>query len=134
MPDINHILQEGDELNDEQLLKYLQGSLTDEERHELEKQMAHSAFVNDAVEGLQQFDDQAQIQDYVQKLNKDLQKQTAKKKKRKAKRKLKDQDWIVMTVIIVIILCLLGYFTVKEFHKHSKLLQNQSNKQDFKKS
>ena len=118
MADITNILQEGEELNDEQLLKYLDGTLTDEERHALEKQMANSAFVNDAVEGLEHFGNTRNIEHYVHRLNADLQKQTAKKKKKKEKRKLKNQDWIVMAVIIVIILCLLCYFTVKEFHKY----------------
>jgi len=113
-------LHSDEELNEEQLMKYLEGKLSAEEMHAVEKQMADSAFVNDAVEGLQSFTNAVNIETYVDQLNRQLHKQTAEKKRRKEKRKLKQQDWIIMSVVIVMLLCLLAYFVVNEYHKQHK--------------
>jgi len=117
MADLDNILHNDEELNEEQLMKYLEGNLSDEEKHAVEKQMADSAFVNDAVEGLQSFANPVNIETYVEQLNRQLHKQTAEKKRRKEKRKLKQQDWIIMSVIIVILLCMLAYLVVNESRK-----------------
>lgn len=117
MADIKNILQQDDALNDEQLMQYLQGTLSDDDLHAIEKQMADSDFMNDAVEGLQNFKSNKNIEQYVDQLNQQLQKQTATKKKRKEKRKLKSQDWVAVSVIIVLLLCMIGYVVVHQFQK-----------------
>ncbi len=109
MTDNNDIKQEH-EWSDEQLLKYLQDGLSADEQHAIESKMADSPFMNDAVEGLQQMKDKRDIKDYVQQLNDQLHKQTAAKQKRKNKRKFKQQDWIMMAVIILLLLCMLGFW------------------------
>jgi len=56
MPDVNDdILNSEEELSDEQLLNYLRGYLSHEDAHDIEEQMIDDSFVNDAIEGLQQF-------------------------------------------------------------------------------
>ena len=52
---LNNIWNADDELNEEQLLNYINGKLTEEEANAFEKKMAGSSFINDGVEGLQQF-------------------------------------------------------------------------------
>ncbi len=128
MPDIKNILQEEDALNEAQLMQYLQGTLSDEEFHAVEKQMANSDFMNDAVEGLQNFKSNKNIEQYVEQLNQQLHKQTSAKKKRKEKRKLKQQDWIALTVVIVLLLCMLGYIVVNQFQKNKKVDAIQQSK------
>jgi DNA primase len=118
----NNILPKNDELNEEQLLNYIANNLSDKERHTVESQMLENDFINDAIEGLQQFQNKQHIEDYVYQLNKHLAKQTAKKKIKIAKRKLKQQDWIVIAVIIILMLCLLGYLVVKELEKTNATL------------
>jgi len=118
MADINNILQQEEPMSEEQLMKYLQGKLSDEELHSMEKQMVDSDFMNDAVEGLQSFKKTKNIDEYVAQLNHQLQKQTALKIKRKQKRRLKKNDWITLAVIIVLLLSLLGYVVI---HKLSHL-------------
>lgn len=125
MPNSNNILPDNEQLNEEQLLKYLENTLSDEERHALEMQMVDNDFMNDAVEGLQNFKNKQNIQDYVYQLNHQLIKQTTKKRIRKGKRKLKQQDWIVISVMIIIVLCLLGYVVVKEFEKNDAIINSQ---------
>ncbi len=125
MPNSNNILPPDNQLNEEQLLNYLNDNLSDEERHALEMEMVDNNFMNDAVEGLQDFKSKQNIQDYVNQLNHQLIKQTTKKRIRKGKRKLKQQDWIVISVMIIIILCLLGYVVVKEFEKADAVINSQ---------
>lgn len=120
MADLKDILNEDDELRNEDLLKYLQGELPPEDRHKLEKQMADSSFVDDAVEGLQAIGNKASIESYVEDLNRQLHKQVATKKLRKDKRRLRDNPWVVVAVVVVLGLCILGYVVVRYYQKQSE--------------
>ena len=114
MADIKNILQEEDALNEKKMMQYLQGNLPEEELHAIEKQMADSDFINDAIEGLQKFKRPQQIDQYVNQLNHQLQKQTALKKRRKEKRRLKKDEWITITIIVVLLISMLGYFVISK--------------------
>jgi hypothetical protein len=116
MSDLNNILSSGTEPNDDSLKKYLKGIASDEERFAIENQMADEAFMNDAIEGLQHFKDQQVLEQYVLQLNKDLQKQTDLKKSRKLKRKLKDQNWTILAIIALLVLCTLAYAVIRMYH------------------
>jgi hypothetical protein len=119
VPDLKDILNEDDDLKNDELLKYLQGDLSKDEQHEVEKQMASSDFVSDAMEGLQQIPNKRSIDDYVNELNRQLQKQVSAKKQRKEKRKLKDNQWIIIAVVIVLGFCILGYAMIRYYKKDS---------------
>src|SRR3954466_9043061 len=107
MEDLTKILEPGDELNEEQLKKYVSGETSKEEMHAVEKQMADSDFVNDAVEGLQAFSQKQKLDDYVNQLNKNLHQHLVLKKQTKEKRKIRDLSWIILAVIIILLLCIL---------------------------
>ena len=121
MADTNNILRQDTEFTEEQLMEYLNNNLSNDEQHAIEMQMVESAFLADAVEGLQEFDNKKDISNYTKELNKQLLKYTTKKKVRKNKRKFKQQDWVIIAVIIIMMLCLLGYFVVNEFEKNNLL-------------
>src|SRR5687767_198709 len=91
------------DIDQETLLLYLQGKLSDEQRHEVEKKLADSDFDSDAMDGLEGFKDKHQIAYTVEMLNRDLKKKVEKKKQRRAKLTLPDQSWIYIAVFIVII-------------------------------
>ncbi len=118
MADNNNILFNDDELSEELLMKYLEGNLSDEERFKVEAGMVDSNFVNDAVEGLEFLHDKKNIQQSVTELNRQLQKQIDAKKKRKLKRKLPSMEWMIIYVVIVILLCLLGFAVIHMHYKH----------------
>ena len=118
MTDLKDILNHEEELSSEELLRYLQGNATEEERFAIEKQMADSSFVDEAVEGLQNFKDPAQVKEYVDQLNQQLQKQTVKKAFRKNKRKLKDQNWLVIAILAILLLCVTGFLLIHFTMKH----------------
>lgn len=115
MTDLKDILNHDDELDYEEMMRYLQGQATDEERFAIEKQMADSAFVNEAVEGLQNFRDPGQVKAYVNQLNKQLQQHTARKVARKKKRRLKDDNWLTIAILAILMLCVFGYLVIHFF-------------------
>ncbi|MEA3426582.1 MAG: hypothetical protein U9R46_10070 [Bacteroidota bacterium] len=112
MSNLTNILKHDEELNSEELLRYLHGQSTEEERFAIEKQMADSDFVNEAIEGLQHFKDPEQVKLYMEQLNRQLQKQTDKKLLRRNKRKLKDQNWLTVAILAVLLLCVAGYLLI----------------------
>ncbi len=117
MKDLEHILQPGDEPDHEELIRYLEGSASEEERFAIEKQMADSSFVNDAVEGLQGFADPAKLEKYTKELNRQLQKQTGKRLSWKNKRRLKEQNWLLIAILGILMLCVFGYLAIHFYSK-----------------
>lgn len=119
MPDVNDdILQSEEELSDEQLMNYLKGYLSHEDAHNIEEKMMNDSFVNDAIEGLQQFSSNKKLDDYVRQLNQHLQQQTAAQKVRNNRRRLKDLPWIIQALIIILLLCMLAYMVIMFVRAH----------------
>jgi len=100
------------DIDQETLLLYLQGKLSSEKKHELEKQLVDNEFASDAIEGLKEIRDQQQIAYMVEMLNRDLKKKVAKKKQRRDKLKLPDQSWLYISIIILILLIILSYMII----------------------
>ena len=103
------------DIDNQKLMDYLSGKLSPEERHEIEKQMADSDLVNDAVEGLEEIKNKKDISLYVEQLNADLHKQLDKKKKRKEKRKLKDQPWLYLVIVLLLLLIIISFIVIKRY-------------------
>jgi uncharacterized membrane protein YgcG len=100
------------EVDQETLLKYLEGRLSDEQRHEIEKRMLASDFNDDAMEGLQGMKDKEKISSLVEQLNRDLHKKLDKKKKRREKLRFKDQPWLYIAIVIILLLIVLSYVVI----------------------
>ena len=100
------------DVDQETLLLYLQGKLSEEKKHEVEKKLIQNEFDDDALEGLQEIKDKQQIQYMVEMLNRDLKKKTAKKKQRRDKMKIKDQPWLYISILILILLIVLSYIVI----------------------
>ena len=103
------------DINNQQLMDYLANHLPQAQQHEVEKAMNDDAFMNDAVEGLQQMGSRQNIETYTEQLNSFLEKQTDKNKSRKLKRRWKDSPYTYLTVIIILILLLVCYIVLKKF-------------------
>jgi hypothetical protein len=110
---LNILANSNKDIDNQQLMDYLSGNLSGEPLHELERSMADNAFLNDAVEGLQQLGNRKNLQAYVDELNANLQKSMAKKKQRRLKRRLKDDPWTYLTIVVVIALCIIAYWIVR---------------------
>ena len=112
MEDLTNIWSADDELNEEQLMNYVKGKLSGERAHAVERNMARSSFVNDAVEGLQEFSSAEKINAYQKDINDQLhQKLTEKRSKRK--KVIGNLSWEIVAVIVVILLCLLAFVIVE---------------------
>ena len=129
------------DIDNQQLMDYLSSQLNKAGEHEVEAAMADDAFVNDAVEGLQQIPDKKNMQAYVEQLNEELQKQIAKNKKRKEKRRLKDSPYTYWAIIILLLLMIICFIAVKKYldarqvkssylKTTSGVLDNTANKKD----
>jgi len=112
---LNILANSNKDIDNQELMDYLSGKLSGEALHELEKSMAGDEFLNDAVEGLQQVKNKKNMQAYIDELNASMQKSLDKKKKRRLRRRLKDDPWTYLAVILVIVLCVLGYIVIHKF-------------------
>jgi hypothetical protein len=118
MADLRDILSDDEEqLNEDELMKYLDNNLSDEEKHEFEKKLAGSSFANDAVDGLKSFKNKQSLNDYVNQINKNLDKQLQLKKQQKEKRKIKELGWIILAVILILFICLISYFVIHLYNQ-----------------
>ena len=100
------------EVDQETLLRYLQGKLSDHEQHEVEKQMMGDDFEADALEGLQEFKNKKNLSLLVDQLNADLKRRTEKKKRFKEKMKLNLDSNLIIAVVIILLLIILCYFVI----------------------
>ncbi|MES2892163.1 MAG: hypothetical protein V4725_09130 [Bacteroidota bacterium] len=113
--DLKDILSNSNkDIDNQKLMDYLMNQLSKKDSHDLEQDMAADEFLNDAVEGLQKLNNKKDVQAYVDQLNIDLQKQTAKNKKRKEKRKLKDQPFLYISIIIILLLVVISFFVIRK--------------------
>ena len=107
------------DIDNQQLMDYLSGKLSGEALHELERSMADSAFLNDAVEGLQQLKSKKDVQTYVDELNAAMQRTLDKKKNRRLRRHLREEPWTLLAIVLVLALCVISYFVVRHMlHQH----------------
>ncbi len=122
--DLKDILSNSNkDIDNQKLMDYLTNELSKSASHEVEENMASDDFLNDAVEGLQEIKSTKNMEAYVEQLNADLQKQTAKNKKRKEKRRFKDQPYTYLTIAILLILIVICFVVIKK-HLNAKRIAN----------
>jgi hypothetical protein len=112
MNDLLKILDQEEEITEDQLIRYLSGEASVEERFKIENKMADSPFVNDAIEGLKDFNDPVQLTKFTEELNRQLKKQTDKRVQKKLRRKIIDQYWITIAILGILFLCIIGYLLI----------------------
>jgi anti-sigma factor RsiW len=100
------------DIDNQKLMDYIAGKLSAEEKHEVEKWMADSQFMNDAVEGLESVKNKAALNDLVEQLNEDLQKKLEKKRQRKQKRVIKEQPWIYYAIVLILFLIIITWYVI----------------------
>ncbi|MEO6000889.1 MAG: hypothetical protein ABIN89_28850 [Chitinophagaceae bacterium] len=100
------------DIDNQKLMDYLTGQLSAREIHEVEKSMATSDFVNDAVEGLMEVTNSRDISTLVEQLNKDLGKKLQQRKSLKEKRKLKEYPWMYFSLVLILLLMVAAWFVI----------------------
>jgi arsenate reductase-like glutaredoxin family protein len=113
--DLKNILANSNkDIDNQSLMDYLGKHLSKEKLQEVEQQMAADEFMNDAVEGLQEINNQKNIPALLDQLHADLQKQIGKQKKQQ-KRRWKDEPTTYISIIIILLLMIVGFVVIKKY-------------------
>lgn len=118
---LNILFNNNEEIDNQKLMDYVNGKLSEDEKHELEKKMIDSEMLNDGVEGLQKFKNKKDVSHFVEQLNLNLKRQLQKKKTKKEKRKIKDLPWLYFAIVLILIIILIGFLVVKNNLKNEKI-------------
>jgi len=110
---LNILSNSNKDIDNQKLMDYLSGKLEGQEKHEVEKWMAENDFVNEAMEGLQDFSGKKNLQDSVEQLHKDLHQYIRQKKKRRERRKIKQAPWVYVAIVMVLALAVIAYVIIR---------------------
>jgi len=114
---LNILSNSSKDIDNQQLMDYLAGKLSENEKREVEMQLADNEFLNDALEGLENVKDKKNINVFVEQLNRELQKKLLRKKLKKQKRKLPHQRWIYVAIIVILALVILTWFMIMKYQR-----------------
>ena len=109
---LNILSNSNKEIDNQKLMDYLSDKLSQEDKYEFEKELIDSDLMNDAVEGLEKFNDKKDLQSFVEQLNTNLKKQIEKKKYKKEKYRIKEMPWLYLTIIIIIVIILISFLVI----------------------
>jgi hypothetical protein len=112
---LNILSNNNKDIDNQKLMDYLSGNLCEDEKHEVERLMADSDFMSDAMEGLEHIKNKKELQSYVKQLNENLQNQLKKKKNRREKRRIKEYPWIYFAIILILVFCIIGYVVIRQY-------------------
>lgn len=122
MDDLGNIFNSKYEIDQEQLKKYLDGELPDEEKHIIEKAMIDSPFVNDALEGLKYISSQKKRDDLVENINSTLRKNINAKTGRRRSSKISHIWWSILSVALILLLAAVSILLIRWFkEKEAKI-------------
>lgn len=124
MEELENILHNEDNLSEDQLKKYLSGEGSADDIYAVERGMADSEFIDDAMEGLQAFSSDSKLDDYVNQINKNLGAQLQERKQKKEKRKIKNLAWGIIAVIVILLITVICFMVIRmlkerDVQKHS---------------
>lgn len=103
------ILSQKSSIDPQKLMDYLEGKLSDKDKHEVESLLADSAFMDDAMDGLGQMKDKQKIASILFELNSQLHKKTKERRKLQFSNRLPFPGWLIFTTVMVILLIVLSY-------------------------
>ncbi len=122
---LNILSHSNKDIDNQKLMDYLSDKLSAEEKHTLEKAMIDSEMMNDAMEGLDGFKNKKDVSALVEQLNINLKKQLEKKKSNKEKRSIKDLLWLYVTVILILLIILIGFFVIKHLESEKQSINSR---------
>lgn len=112
---LNILSNSNKDIDNQKLMDYLAGKLSDAEKHAFEEEMIDSDFMNDAVEGLDSFEKKTDIELYAQQLNRKLKEKLEKKKLKRSRRKIQDLPWFFYAIILILILAIISFVILRKF-------------------
>jgi anti-sigma factor RsiW len=109
---LNILANSNKDIDNQKLMDYLSGKLSEQEKHEVERWMVDNDFENEAVEGLQQMAGNKKLDGYVDQLNKELHQYIEQKKDRRNKRRLSNPFWIYVAIALILLIIVLAYMVI----------------------
>jgi len=114
---LNILLNSNKDIDNQQLMDYLAGKLSEEEKHAVEMQLAENDFMSDAVEGLETVKNKRDINVFVDQLNRDLHKKLFRKKSKKQRRKAVQQRWTFAAIILILALLVAAWLMIVKYQR-----------------
>jgi len=111
---LNILSNSNKDIDNQKLMDYLSGKLSDQEKHEVEIWMVDNDFENEALEGLQQMGGNKKLEGYVDQLNKELSTYIKDKKTRREKRRIDTGFWTYVAIAFILIIVVLAYVVIKK--------------------
>ncbi len=114
---LNILSNSNKDIDNQKLMDYLSGKLSEQEKHEVEKWIVDNDFENEAIEGLQKMSGRP-IGIYVDQLNKDLNQYLEQRKRRREKTKIVSAPWIYVAIVLILLLVIIGYIVIHRLQSH----------------
>ena len=108
-----NILSDHPSIPPEKLLAYLEGTLDEQSRLEVEMAMVESEFLSDAADGLQQFSNPERIGHMVDDINRGLRKRTRNRRRSGWAGHAGFPLWLTFAAFLLLLLLMAGYFVLK---------------------
>lgn len=112
---LNILSNSSKDIDNQQLMDYLAGKLSEEEKHAVEMQLADSDFMTDALEGLETVKEKKDINVFVDQLNRDLHKKLQQKKKKKQQRKIPQQRWVYAAIFLILAILIATWLMIMKY-------------------
>jgi hypothetical protein len=109
---LNILSNSNKDIDNQKLMDYLSGKLSEQEKHEVEAWMVDNDFENEALEGLQQLAGKKNLEGYVDQLNKELHHYIQEKKDRRSKRAIGNPFWIYTAIALILLTIILVYMVI----------------------
>ena len=93
----------------DRIMQYLQQETGPGEMREIEKGMADSPFLSDAMEGLLSVKESGDLKGIMTQINSDLNRQIQKRRRRKRLKAIGFPGWILLALLVVILAMVAGY-------------------------
>ena len=97
-------------LPEDRLMAYLEGKLSPEEQHEVERWLAEEGMESDALEGLKTLEP-GETKKIAHRLNYNLRNELAGKKRRS--KQIADNQWSWLAVLIILLLAVAAYMVIR---------------------
>ncbi len=111
------ILKAYPELTGQQLMDYLAGHLTPEERHEIEAGMTDDELLGDAAEGLSMIEGKEKLTHITAQLNKQLAAQLRAKRVRPNKWHKPNMSLLILTTLILLVLIVMAFILINRMQQ-----------------
>jgi hypothetical protein len=109
---LNILSQSNKDIDNQKLMDYISGKLSEEEKHDVEKWMIENPLFNEAMEGLQHAGDEHIVKSTVDQLNKQLRIYLRQKKRLREKRTLPVSTWTYVAVLFILALVVIVYLII----------------------